>query len=162
MPRIMYITSSFSFQPIAIEYPRYHVVYPNARSKVRKILSPIHLLTSGILFAIKYTLGVYRRNINFTLFLNIECIFRDLRSLDLGWWIFPCDRDNVDLNPVWHYTNMPCQWGQHDGMLPRGRMVFPRAEPEGKPSSWGETFHHVTLTGMAYLFYYTEQTPFVI
>ena len=47
-------------------------------------------------------------------------------------------------------------------MFPRGRMVFPRAEPEGKPSSRGETFHHVTHTGMAYLFYYTEQTPFVI
>ena len=40
-----------------------------------------------------------------------------------------------------YYTNMP---------------------PEGKPSSRGETFHHVTHTGMAYLFYYTEQTPFVI
>ena len=57
---------------------------------------------------------------------------------------------------------MPCQCGQHDGMFPRGRMVFPRAEPEGKPSSRGETFHHVTHTGMAYLFYYTEQTQFVI
>ena len=32
----------------------------------------------------------------------------------------------------------------------------------GKPSSRGEAFHHVTLTGMAYLFYYTEQIPFVI
>ena len=41
-------------------------------------------------------------------------------------------------------------------------MVFPRAEPEGKPSSRGETFHHVTHTGMTYLIYYTEQTPFVI
>ena len=37
-----------------------------------------------------------------------------------------------------------------------------RAEPEGKPSSRGETFHHVTHTGMAYLIYYTEQTLFVI
>ena len=35
-------------------------------------------------------------------------------------------------------------------------------EPEGKPSSRGEAFHQVTHTGMAYLFYYTEQTPFVI
>ena len=40
---------------------------------------------------------------------------------------------------ILHYTNMPCQWGQHDGMLPRGRMVFPRAEPEEKPSSWANS-----------------------
>ena len=39
-------------------------------------------------------------------------------------------------------------------------MVFPRAEPEGKPSSQGETFHQDTHTGMVYLFYYTEQTQF--
>ena len=37
-------------------------------------------------------------------------------------------------------------------MSPLGRMVFPRAEPEGKPSSRGETFRHVTHTGMAYLY----------
>ena len=37
-------------------------------------------------------------------------------------------------------------------MFHLGRMVFPRAEPEGKPSSLGETFHHVTPTGMAYLY----------
>ena len=37
-------------------------------------------------------------------------------------------------------------------MSPLGRMVFPRAPPSGKPSSLGETFHHVTLTGMAYLY----------
>ena len=43
-----------------------------------------------------------------------------------------------------------------------GGWFSPRAEPEGKPSSRGETFHHVTPTGMAYLFYHTEQTPFVI
>ena len=49
-------------------------------------------------------------------------------------------------------TNMPCQWGYHDGMSPLGRMVFPRAPPSGKPSSLGETFHHVTPTGMAYLY----------
>ena len=46
--------------------------------------------------------------------------------------------------------------------FPEGGWFSPRAEPEGKPSSRGETFHHVTHTGMAYLFYYTEQTPFVI
>ena len=37
-----------------------------------------------------------------------------------------------------------------DGIIP----------PEGKPSSRGETFHQDTHTGMAYLFYYTEQTQF--
>ena len=37
-------------------------------------------------------------------------------------------------------------------MSPLGRMVFPRAPPSGKPSSLGETFHHVTPTGMAYLY----------
>ena len=37
-------------------------------------------------------------------------------------------------------------------MFPLGRMVFPRAPPSGKPSSLGETFHHVTPTGMAYLY----------
>ena len=37
-------------------------------------------------------------------------------------------------------------------MSPLGRMVFPRAPPLGKPSSLGETFHHVTPTGMAYLY----------
>ena len=31
-------------------------------------------------------------------------------------------------------------------------MVFPRATPSGKPSSLGETFRHVTHTGMAYLY----------
>ena len=36
-----------------------------------------------------------------------------------------------------------------DGMSPRGRMVF----------SQGETFHQDTHNGMAYLFYYTKQTP---
>ena len=54
---------------------------------------------------------------------------------------------------------MPCQYGYPDEMSPRGRMVFPRAQPEGKPSSRGEIFHQDTHTGMAYLFYYTEQTP---
>ena len=63
---------------------------------------------------------------------------------------------NITVN---HYTNMPCQCGYPDGMSPRGRMVFPRAEPEGNSSSQGETFHQDTHTGMAYLFYYTEQTP---
>ena len=37
-------------------------------------------------------------------------------------------------------------------MSPLGRMVFPRAPPSGKPSSLGETFRHVTHTGMAYLY----------
>ena len=37
-------------------------------------------------------------------------------------------------------------------MFPLGRMVFPQAPPSGKPSSLGETFHHVTPTGMAYLY----------
>ena len=60
----------------------------------------------------------------------------------------------------YHYTNMPCQCGYPDGMSPRGRMVFPRAEPSGKPSSRGEIFHQDTHTGMAYLFYYTQQTEF--
>ena len=32
-----------------------------------------------------------------------------------------------------YYTNMPCQCGYPDGMYPRGRMVFPRAPPSGKP-----------------------------
>ena len=36
--------------------------------------------------------------------------------------------------------------------FPLGRMAFPRATPSGKPSSLGETFHHVTPTGMAYLY----------
>ena len=36
-----------------------------------------------------------------------------------------------------HYTNMPCQCGYPDGMSPRGKMVFPRADPEGKPSPRG-------------------------
>ena len=50
---------------------------------------------------------------------------------------------------VWYNkTNMPCQCGYPDGMSPRGRMVFPRAEPKGKPSS----FHQDTHTGMAYLY----------
>ena len=31
-------------------------------------------------------------------------------------------------------------------------MVFPRALPSGKPSSLGETFHHVTPTSMEYLY----------
>ena len=31
--------------------------------------------------------------------------------------------------------------------------------PGGKPSSRGETFYQHTHTGMAYLFYYSEQTP---
>ena len=44
-------------------------------------------------------------------------------------------------------------------MFPRGRMVFPRAEPEGKPSSRGETFHHVTHTGMAYLYNIYRTNP---
>ena len=44
--------------------------------------------------------------------------------------------------------------------LPEGRWFSPRAEPEGKPSSRGETFHQDTHTGMVYLIYYTEQTPF--
>ena len=35
-------------------------------------------------------------------------------------------------------------------------MVFPRAPPSGKPSSLGETFHHVTPTGMAYLYNVTS------
>ena len=39
-------------------------------------------------------------------------------------------------------------------------MVFPRALPSGKPSSLWKTFHQDTHTGMAYLFYYTEQTQF--
>ena len=30
----------------------------------------------------------------------------------------------------------------------------------GKPFSRGETFHHDTHTGMAYLFYYTEKPQF--
>ena len=55
---------------------------------------------------------------------------------------------------------MPCQCGYPDGMSPRGRMVFPRAELEGKPSSRGETFHQDTHTGMACLFYCTKQTQF--
>ena len=46
--------------------------------------------------------------------------------------------------------------------FPEGGWFSPRAEPEGKPSSRGETFHHVTHTGMAYLIYYTEQTQFAI
>ena len=37
-------------------------------------------------------------------------------------------------------------------MSPRGKMVFPRVAPEGKPSSRGETFHQDTHTGMAYLY----------
>ena len=37
-------------------------------------------------------------------------------------------------------------------MSPLGRMVFPRAPPSGKPSTLGETFRHVTHTGMAYLY----------
>ena len=56
-------------------------------------------------------------------------------------------------------TNMLCQCGYPDGMSPRGRMVLPRALPSGKPFSLWETFHQDTHTGMAYLFYYTEQTP---
>ena len=32
---------------------------------------------------------------------------------------------------------MPCQCGYPDGMPPRGRIVFPRAEPKGKPSPSG-------------------------
>ena len=55
-------------------------------------------------------------------------------------------------------TNMPCQCGYPDGMSPRGRMVFPRVEPERKLSSRGETFHQDTHTGIAYLFYHIEQT----
>ena len=45
-------------------------------------------------------------------------------------------------------------------MSPLGRIVFPRAPPSGKPSSLGETFHHVTPTGMAYLYnmYYANMT----
>ena len=43
--------------------------------------------------------------------------------------------------------------------LPEGGWFSPRAEPKGKLSSRGETFHQDTHTGMAYLFYYTEQTP---
>ena len=31
---------------------------------------------------------------------------------------------------IYHYTSMPCQCGYPDGMSPRGRMVFLRAEPE--------------------------------
>ena len=49
-------------------------------------------------------------------------------------------------------SNIPCQCGYPDGMPPLGRMVFPRAPPSGKPSSLGETFHHDTHTGMAYLY----------
>ena len=44
--------------------------------------------------------------------------------------------------------------------LPEGRWFSPRAEPKGKPSSRGETFHQDTHTGMVYLIYYTEQTLF--
>ena len=36
------------------------------------------------------------------------------------------------------------------------------AEPQGKPSSLWETFHQDTHTGMAYVFYYTEQTPMMM
>ena len=70
------------------------------------------------------------------------------------------DRPTTNLLLTIYYTNMPCQCGYPDGMSPRGRMVFPRAEPEGKPSSLGETFHQDTHTGMAYLFYHIEQTQF--
>ena len=31
-----------------------------------------------------------------------------------------------------HYTNMPCQCGYHDGMSPRGSMVFPEGGARGK------------------------------
>ena len=45
---------------------------------------------------------------------------------------------NLDIDVlILHYTNMSCQCVYPDGMSPRGRMVFPRAEPEGKPSSRG-------------------------
>ena len=59
-------------------------------------------------------------------------------------------------------SNIPCQCGYPDEMSPLGRMVFPRAPPSGKPSSLGETFHHDTHTGMAYLYngrFYNSQCP---
>ena len=48
-------------------------------------------------------------------------------------------------------TNMPCQCGSSDGMSPLGRMVFPRAEPSGKPSSLWARFWLLTgpVTGIA-------------
>ena len=58
-----------------------------------------------------------------------------------------------------HYTNMPWQCGYPDRMSHLGRMVLPRAPPSGKPSSFWEIFYQDTHTGMAYLFYYTKQTP---
>ena len=38
------------------------------------------------------------------------------------------------LQSIQYKTNMPCQCGYPGGMSPRGRMVFPRAPPSGKPS----------------------------
>ena len=45
--------------------------------------------------------------------------------------------------------------------LPKGGgVVFPRAEPGGKPSSRGETFHQDTHTGMAYFFIILNKPQF--
>ena len=73
-----------------------------------------------------------------------------------------CDLDIINVIFYWYFTkmgfvrynkwNIPCQCGYPDEMYPLGRMVFPRAPPSGKPSSLGETFHHYTHTGMAYLY----------
>ena len=61
--------------------------------------------------------------------------------------VLPVDISPVDIMQICHASV---------GIM----MVFLRAEPEGKPSSRGETFHQDTHTGMVYLIYYTEQTPF--
>ena len=47
-----------------------------------------------------------------------------------------------------HYTNMPCQCGYPDGMSPRGRMVFPRAEPEGMNPPEGR--HSIRIPTLAW------------
>ena len=48
--------------------------------------------------------------------------------------------------------------------FPEGGWFSRGQSPRENHTEWNvmETFHHVTHTGMAYLFYYTEQTPFVI
>ena len=50
--------------------------------------------------------------------------------------------------PIHHYTNIPCQCGYPDGMSPRGRMVFTRAPPSGKPSSGGR--HSIRIPTLAW------------
>ena len=49
---------------------------------------------------------------------------------------------------VGHYTNMPCQCGYPDGMSPRGRMVFSRAEPEGNHPPEGR--HSISIPKLAW------------